>query len=269
MSDKSGTLTDGQKRQFVTEGYLIMKGLYSPNELEEIERTFEEISHRFIPGHFEPVLNASSADPLSRYPRVMQPHRFDETALRYMLHEPVLDVLTDLFEEEPLAAQSMFYYKPPGSRGQALHQDNFYLKVEPGNCIAAWLAVDSADMENGGMLVVPKTQEHEIVCPELADESESFTKHLVKVPEGTKAIPAVMEKGDVLFFNGNLIHGSFRNKTKDRFRRAFICHYAGQSAMRIASHYRPLLRADGSVAETDINHEGGPCGVEFEALYPH
>jgi phytanoyl-CoA hydroxylase len=39
----------------------------------------------------------------------MHPHRFNETAKRYMLHKPVLDVLTDLYEEEPLAAQSMFY----------------------------------------------------------------------------------------------------------------------------------------------------------------
>jgi ectoine hydroxylase-related dioxygenase (phytanoyl-CoA dioxygenase family) len=199
----------------------------------------------------------------------MQPHRFNETAKKYMLHEPVLQVLNDLFEEKPLAAQTMFYYKPPGSRGQALHQDNFYLKVEPGNCIAAWMAVDEADEENGGLLVVPKTSDHEIVCPETADENESFTKHLVKVPEGKKVIPAVMKKGDVLFFNGNLIHGSYRNKSKDRFRRAFICHYAGESTTRIANFYRPLFRADGSKVEPELNPDGGPCGIEYDSAYPH
>ncbi|WP_159882100.1 phytanoyl-CoA dioxygenase family protein [Paenibacillus puerhi] len=263
------TLTEEQKRQFETEGYLIVKGLFSPEQLEEIASTFEEISHQTVPGFFEPDLDPQTADPLKRYPRVMHPHRFNETAKNYLLHPPVLAALTDLFEESPLAAQSMFYYKPPGSRGQALHQDNFYLKVEPGNCIAAWMAVDPADEENGGLLVVPKTNDHELVCPELADEQESFTKHLVKVPQGNKAIPAVMDKGDVLFFNGNLIHGSYRNKTKDRFRRAFICHYTGESVTHIATHYRPLLRADGSYAEAEVNPDGGPCGVEFEALYPH
>jgi len=199
----------------------------------------------------------------------MHPHRFNDVSKKYMLHPPVMDILTDLYEEEALAAQSMFYYKPPGSRGQALHQDNFYLKVEPGNCIAAWTAVDAADEENGGLLIVPKTNEYEIVCPELSDAKESFTTHFVKPPKEQKPIPAIMDKGDVLFFNGNLIHGSYRNKSKDRFRRAFISHYANESATHISEHYRPLYHADGTVADLLASEDGGPCGVEHEALYQH
>ncbi|MNI38914.1 Phytanoyl-CoA dioxygenase (PhyH) [compost metagenome] len=269
MSYQPHTLTLEQKKHFETEGYLIVKGLFSPEHLDEIEETFEAISHESIPGYFEPNLDKDSSDPLKRYPRVMHPHRFNETAKKYMLHQPVLEILEDLYEEEALAAQSMFYYKPPGSRGQALHQDNFYLRVEPGNCIAAWTAVDAADEENGSLLVVPKTSQYEIVCPEEADESESFTNHFVKPPKDQKAIPAVMDKGDVLFFNGNLIHGSYRNKSKDRFRRAFICHYANGSATSINANYRPLYHADGTEALLEENPDGGPCGVEFNADYPH
>lgn len=262
-------LTESQKKQFDAEGYIVVKGLFNREQLDEIESTFEEISNQPVPGHFEPDLSSDNVDPLKRYPRVMHPHRFNETAKKYMLHQPVLKVLEDLYEEPPLAAQSMFYYKPPGARGQALHQDNFYLKVEPGNCIAAWTAVDAADEENGGLLVVPKTQAYEIVCPEAADSKESFTTHFVKPPKDQKAMPVVLEPGDVLFFNGNLIHGSYRNKTKDRFRRAFICHYANESATHISHYYRPLYRADGSEVDLIENPDGGPCGVEFAALYPH
>ncbi|WP_027091689.1 phytanoyl-CoA dioxygenase family protein [Cohnella thermotolerans] len=262
-------LTEEQKRKFDTEGYLVVRGLFAEEELAEIDRTFADIANRIVPGHFEPDLSEGAADPLRRYPRVMHPHRFDETSKKYMLHPPVMDVLADLYGEEALAAQSMFYYKPPGARGQALHQDNFYLKVEPGNCIAAWTAIDAADEENGGLLVVPKTNDYAIVCPELADAKESFTTHYVKPPKEQKAVPVVMERGDVLFFNGNLIHGSYRNKTKDRFRRAFICHYANESAARISHFYRPLFRADGTAVDLEANEDGGPCGMEFEALYPH
>ncbi|MFS0728142.1 phytanoyl-CoA dioxygenase family protein [Paenibacillus sp. 1P07SE] len=269
MTYTLGRITEMQKLQFETEGYLIVKGLFEPEQVEEIRSTFDTISEQPVPGYYEPDLDPQASDPLRRYPRVMHPHRFNETAKRYMLHTPVLDVLTDLYEEPPLAAQSMFYYKPPGSRGQALHQDNFYLKVEPGNCIAAWTAVDGADEDNGGLLVVPKTQSYEIVCPEYADAKESFTTHFVKPPKDQKAVPVALEPGDVLFFNGNLIHGSYRNRTKDRFRRAFICHYANASATQISQHYQPLYRPDGSEVRLNDNPDGGPCGVEFEALYPH
>jgi phytanoyl-CoA hydroxylase len=262
-------LTEEQKNQFEMEGYLIVRGLFQPDELTEIEDTFQEISHTTVPGLFEPIIDQVTEDPLKRYPRVMHPHRFNATAMKYMLHKPVMDVLTDLYGEEAYAAQSMFYYKPPGSRGQALHQDNFYLKVEPGNCIAAWTAVDAADEENGGLLVVPKTNAYDLVCPDKADDKESFTTHYVKPPKDQKAIPAILDKGDVLFFNGNLIHGSYRNKTTNRFRRAFICHYANASATHISDHYRPLFRADGTAVDLEVNPDGGPCGVEFEAAYPH
>lgn len=263
------TLTEEQKQHFDREGYLIVKGLFRENEIREIEETFEEIGKAPVPGYFEPDLSGDSADPLKRFPRVMHPHRFNETAKKYMLHAPVLAVLEDLYGEPALAAQSMYYYKPPGARGQALHQDNFYLKVEPGNCIAAWTSIDAADEENGSLMVVPKTQDYDIVCPEDADAKESFTMHYVKPPKDRKVMPVVMDPGDVLFFNGNLIHGSYRNKTKDRFRRSFICHYANESATQIGHHYRPLYRADGTAVDLEENPDGGPCGIEFEAAYPH
>ncbi|MBD2844211.1 phytanoyl-CoA dioxygenase family protein [Paenibacillus sp. IB182496] len=269
MAESLHVLTEAQKTQFEQEGYLIVKRLFEQTDVERLRATFEEIGQRVVPHHFEPDLSAKNQDPLRRYPRVMHPHRFDATAKQYMLHPAVLEVLRDLYEEEPLAAQSMYYYKPPGARGQALHQDNFYLKVAPGNCIAAWTAIDAADEDNGTLLVVPKTQDYDIVCPELSDASESFTTHFVKPPKDRAAVPVRLESGDVLFFNGNLIHGSYRNRTKDRFRRSFICHYANSSADRISEHYHPLYHADGSEAVRASNSDGGPCGIEHEPLYPH
>ena len=269
MRYQVNTITNEQKERFENEGYLIIKGLFSMDEVDEMKETFMELSKAPIPGCFAPIIDQAVEDPLKRYPRMMHPHRVNDVAMKYMLDPKVMAVLTDLYEEEPLAAQSMFYFKPPRSRGQALHQDNFYLKVEPGTCIAAWTAIDKADYENGGLLVVPKTNNNELYCPELADERESFTNHFVKVPKGKKAIPAIMDPGDVLFFNGNLIHGSYRNKTKDRFRRAFICHYASESTTKIGNYYTPLYRGDGTKIDIEDNPDSGPCGSEFPDIYPH
>ena len=267
MSKVIKTLSTEQIKQFETEGYLIVKEVFHPGEVDEIRLTFDEIGQTTIPGHFEPDLSADRSDPLKRFPRVMHPHRFNPVAMKYMLHPGVMAILEDLYGEEAYAAQSMFYYKPPGSRGQALHQDNFYLKVEPGNCIAAWTAIDRCDEENGCMLLVPKTNTYEIVCPDVSDSKESFTTHYVKPPKDEKPVPAVMDPGDVLFFNGNLIHGSYRNKSKDRFRRAFICHYANSSADKISRWYNPLYRADGTTLELEGNPDGGPCGIETPAYH--
>ncbi len=273
VATKLKAITPEQREQFEQAGYLIVKEVFTKEEMKELDENFMEMSNDVIPGCFEPDLDQSlidgEEDPLKRYPRMMHPHRVNDVAMRYMLHPKVMKILNDLFGEAALAAQSMFYFKPPRARGQALHQDNFYLKVEPGTCIAAWTAVERADQENGTLLVVPKTNNDDIYCPEKADAKESFTTHYVKVPKGLKAEPAILDAGDVLFFNGNLIHGSYRNKTKDRFRKSFICHYAGESTTKIGSFYSPLFRENGSKVEPDTNQDSGPCGEVFDAEYPH
>lgn len=171
------------KEQFDTEGFLHVQGLFSPAEVEEIKETYQQIHALGVPGFYEPVSEeAAGSDPLDRYPRVMHSHRYNPTARRAMLHPGVRDILQVLFGTNPLAAQCMYYFKPPGARGQAMHQDNFYLMVSPGTCVAAWTAIDDVDAENGGMFVVPRTNGMDIVCPHTANEKESFTSHLVHVP---------------------------------------------------------------------------------------
>jgi phytanoyl-CoA hydroxylase len=78
-------------------------------------------------------------------------------------------------------------------------------------------------------------------CPEEADSEISFTRDYVPVPEGLEALPVVMQPGDVLYFNGQLVNVSQPNTSKDRFRRSFICHYVGRSSERISKRYRPIL----------------------------
>lgn len=274
METRSGNrlLSEEQIQQYHQEGYLVVRRMLSGDEIEELLRTFMQI-HRQGPvqGYFHPVSEAEAGgDILKQYPRVMHPHRFNETAKKYMLHPAVMAALGDLFGEEALAAQSMFYFKPPGARGQALHQDNFYLKVEPGTCIAAWIAVDPADRQNGGMVVVPKSNFEDIQCPHPADPSQSFTRDEVDVPEGLHAVPVDLQPGDVLFFNGSVIHGSYPNRSRDRFRRAFIGHYVGRSIRRIAHFYNPLYTTDGQAVTVEVNPWGGPCGGEETAVRePH
>jgi hypothetical protein len=249
--------------EFQEKGYYIARGLFSPAEVEEIRELFTRMHATGVPGQYEP--KPDSADPLDRYPRVMQPHRFDETSRRYMLHPGVQAHLTEFFRDEPAAAQSMYYFKPPGGRGQAMHQDQFYLLVQPNTCIAAWTAIDDCDVENGAMYVVPNTQNHETVCPDLADETVSFSQQYVPVPKGNKPVLAQMKAGDTLFFNGNVIHGSGPNRSKDRFRRSFICHYVAASTTNISKFYLPLVRLDGTDVEIPSTTLGGPCGTEFSS----
>lgn len=265
-------LTAEQKDQFERDGYIILRGLVSREEAMALRDHFMVLHSEGAKPGFEPLsMEQAGGDVLRAYPRFMQPHRVDADSRRWLLDGRFQAVLHDLMDEEPIAAQSMFYYKPAGARGQALHQDNFYLEVSPGSCFASWVALDDIDESNGGLFVVPGSHRTPVQCPHVSDLTKSFTTEEVDVPEGMQPVPARMELGDVLFFNGSLIHGSYPNETEDRFRRSFICHYMGESSKQISHWYFPLLRFDGTAIEKDEVYEtspgGGFCGTEeWEAL---
>ncbi|SPF04931.1 phytanoyl-CoA dioxygenase family protein [Streptomyces sp. MA5143a] len=259
------------KVDFEENGYLVVRGLFSPTEIDRLCERFTALrAGGPIPGHFQPRPPTADgpADPLHTHPRVMHPHRIDDLSLRVLLDARLREVLEGLLGEEVLAAQSMFYFKPPGARGQALHQDNFYLRVEPGTCVAAWIACDVIDRENGGLEVVPGTHRMDLFCPEEADEELSFVREYVPPPPGLTPVPVDMAPGDVLFFNGSLVHGSQPNRTTDRFRRSFIGHYVGRSTERIGRYYETLTMSGEPVALAE-SEGAGPCGTEFEPAGAH
>jgi phytanoyl-CoA hydroxylase len=257
-------LTDAHKAAFRDQGYVRVEGLFSADEVAAYRDHFMTLrKHGAYPGDLAGV-DAKSNDPLRRYPRMIHMHRWDEVSLRWALDPRLAACLTGLLGRAPYAVQTMLYFKPPGARGQALHQDNFYLRAQPGTCMAAWLALDPCDEANGCMQVVPGSHTWPLLCATKADTSVSFTDVTVPVPEGYAPEPVAMEAGDVLFFNGAVVHGSYPNTTPDRFRRALIGHYIEAAAEQVAEFYHPALRMDGTTLTLERSGDGGACGVWVE-----
>jgi len=258
-------MSESSKTAYDREGYVVACGTFSADEVGQLREHYMTLRRRGSYRDDVVGVETTSRDPLKRYPRMAQMHRWDDLSLRWLLDTRLRDRLTELLGDEPYAVQTMLYFKPPGSRGQAVHQDNFYLKAEPGTCAAAWMALDRADTENGCLLVVPGSHRWPILCTEKADTSTSFTDVTVPVPEQWSTVPIVLEPGDVLFFHGSLVHGSAPNVTPDRFRRALIGHYITGDARQVAEYYHPALRMDGTELPLDVAEGGGACGEWVEA----
>ena len=257
-------ITQTHIQQYQHDGYTVVRQLFSK---DEIQRYIDHYMALRAQGSHPGDMSAStpqSDDPLVKFPRMIHMHRWDETSLAWMLDERFKTVMTALLGGEPIAIQTMLYFKPPGARGQALHQDQYYLRAKPGTCMAAWLALDRCDEANGCMSIVPGSDKWDIICPMPADHTKSFTDVTVPLPAGAEAQPIIMEPGDVLFFNGTVVHGSSPNITTDRFRRTLIGHYVQGDARQFTEFCLPAFRFDGSeVTAEDIaaSPDGGACGT--------
>jgi ectoine hydroxylase-related dioxygenase (phytanoyl-CoA dioxygenase family) len=148
ISKAISLITDEQIQHFQEYGYCVVGGLFSSDEIQEIEDFFEEFK---LEGGkvYDGNSSYEEVDASKMQLRAMHPHRYSKRAVDWFLNPNVAAVLEELLGRPALGAQTMYYFKPPGGKGQGMHQDNFYLLAKPATCIAAWTAIDTADRDNG------------------------------------------------------------------------------------------------------------------------
>lgn len=258
------------KREFDELGYCIIDDIYSAEELAAMEAFFEAYRKREDTvfespgGQWRAPVRLDDVDITKQQVRVLHPHRLAQVVMDWYLHPNLAETLQTLFGKPALGAQTMFYYKPPGAKGQGMHQDNFYLLAKPATCIGAWTPIDDADEENGCLWMAPGSHRMGIQCPEGTTVERWLNygdSHISKFPRETKPIPVPVKRGQTLFFGGEVIHGSGPNRSKERWRRTFIGHYVDESTDTIAKFYHPVLNMKGEVVSTIAEYNGGgPCG---------
>lgn len=269
MIQRNNGLGSAQEH-YTRDGYCVVDGIFSRRELQEMEEFFEAYRRREDTvfenpdGQWRKPVRLEEVDKTKQQVRVLHPHRIDPRVMDWFLHPHIAATLEGLLGRPALGAQTMFYYKPPGAKGQGMHQDNFYLLASPAACIGAWTPLDDADEENGCLWVVPGSHRDTILCPESGTAERWLNygdSHITRFPRETKPVPVQVRRGQTLFFHGHLIHGSGPNRSATRWRRTFIGHYVDEATETLCKFYHPVFNMRGETVSTVAEHAGGgPCG---------
>jgi ectoine hydroxylase-related dioxygenase (phytanoyl-CoA dioxygenase family) len=247
---------------FRRQGFLVVRGLVSPEEVAELKQHTEDLMQGRLPeqsgrnlnlGDHEtgvatqtlaaPPEHLSPTEKAEYFLRIHMLHRQLELHERFLLHPGVLDVLQALIGPDLLALQTMLFVKGPGKPGQGWHQDSYYIPTHPDSLCGAWIAIDDCDEQNGAMWFASGSQHEPVYPPEKDDYG--FGDHQLSGVQGVSGVsnpndeendltriadryPQLLvsaKGGDVVFFGGHVLHRSKRNWTTDRFRRSFVGHY--------------------------------------------
>jgi phytanoyl-CoA hydroxylase len=225
-----------QVKFFVDNGYLAMPGLIKPEELEELKADTLKVARGGYPcTNLMPVdAGLTDAQVLERILCIHQPHYLSPVMLKYVKHPQMCGVLSQItaahlpfWDGSVKCMQSMLFVKPPGFQGQAWHQDEIYIPTRDRSLIGAWIAIDDATIENGCLYVMPGTHKRGYLYPQRPhnwDEEWDFAPESYGFDESQK-IPVEVKAGTVVFFNGYLLHTSYKNKSKNVYRRVLVNHY--------------------------------------------
>lgn len=240
---------------FFEQGFVLVPQVFAPAELSALA---EHVFHLRQPpaaarakygvDGYE-LLGKGALDELTprelvRIERLLRLHMFDPPTRQLMLDARIIDLVRRLWPGDPLGVSALYYPKPPGARGFALHSDTGYLSTEPPELAGAFIAVDDADAENGALSVVRGSHRlTDVERREIPTDEFIFPVEFIP-PAGSECVLAPMKAGDVLLFHGNSLHGSLPNRT-DRWRRAFICHYISAAVHSVSEELNPAYRITG------------------------
>ena len=246
-----------QVNSFVDDGFLVMDGLVNRDDLEVIKTDMVKLARGGYPCESLKPVDAGLSDDevLKRILCIHQPHYISPIMRKYAMHPKICGALSQIagahlphWDGSVKCMQTMLFVKPPQFQGQAWHQDEIYIPTRDRSLIGAWIALDDATLDNGCLWVVPGSHRMGYLFPQkdhnrpdefdFAGESYGFDE--------TKQVPVVVKAGAVVFFNGYLLHRSFRNRTNTDYRRVLVSHY-----MNSWSHLPWDIREGERVATAD------------------
>ena len=135
------------------------------------------------------------------------------------------DIVAELLGPNIDVFQTQFILKNPGAWGQPWHQDSYYFRFDQQPQVGLWLAITEATLENGCLSVLPGSHKLPVQTHEADDRpgaNQGYT--VVRGVDDSKAVPVLMEPGDLLVFHSYLLHRSVDNRGSGR-RAAMVYHY--------------------------------------------
>lgn len=223
-SEKIG-LTPAQKTFYQENGYLVLEGVFSQEECQRFVTHMEDLhaGRKQLEGFFQQDKYGA---------RTFNQHLYDPHVLDLLIHPRLHKPLMDCFGGEPEGIQTMHFYE--GSE-HPLHQDQYYLP----DCMSAWMAMVRVNENNGPLIVQPGSNRGKLITKSdvpmtlLPGETYELQQHNRYFPavkqvfreNGADIVQVMANAGDVILFDGKLIHGGAEILKPGTRRHALACHY--------------------------------------------
>ncbi|MCC6581212.1 MAG: phytanoyl-CoA dioxygenase family protein [Phycisphaeraceae bacterium] len=218
VSLEGKTLTADQLWFFNENGYIVLKGLLTPREVDALKqlrdrasKRAEEVggSFRDGPAHYD--VEKLAGDPTGKTLRLRKIQEVfkSEPVFRDMLsQDKLLDAVEDLIGPNIYYHSSKLMCKPArGGRRKPWHQDYAYWATMNTRQVTVWIAIDQATKENGCMQVIPGSHRRGLIEHHQLEDFQIDEAGIEK----ENIVFAEMEPGDVLIFSVLTLHASDTN----------------------------------------------------------
>lgn len=232
-------LTETQSEFYAREGYLLVEGVLTSEEVDRYKARAREFALGGVPKGAEKMIVkdvrvakglVTPDDPEKGLWKLLQPDWYDSVFEPYPSTPALLDVVEGLIGEDIKAFLTMMIYKPPGLEADhPFHQDAFYFGFGPHDLIVgSWIALDPTDEDNGTMTVIPRSHTLPLLDHDVPQgEAVNFGIFGAEGYSGPHPdeVPLRLQPGDAAFFHSRTLHRTGPNRSQ-RHRRVLTVHFA-------------------------------------------
>lgn len=232
-------LSDEDKQAYWDQGYIVVKGILTAEQVDRYKKRATEIAHGDIPEGGEKMLvrdvrvakgEFTPDDPEKGLWKLLQPDRYDKEFKDYPTNKRLLDVVEQIIGFDIKCFLTMMIYKPPGLGHvhHPWHQDKVYFNFGPADKImGTWIALDATTADNGTMVFIPGSHKQSIEHEYDANPRQNFGILYAKGYDigHPDEVVVELEPGDGVFFHSQLLHRTGPNVTEGH-RRALTMHCA-------------------------------------------
>ncbi|WP_170110594.1 phytanoyl-CoA dioxygenase family protein [Flavilitoribacter nigricans] len=211
-------------KRFVRDGYMILKNFFS---IENVDRLNEEIDQ---------LLQDRSIDFNYTGRKVMESFRVSPMADAFFRNRQLNKLLSFTMGAPVIPFQTINFIR--GSEQRA-HSDSIHMTTEPqGYLIAAWIALEDIGPDQGPLEFYPgshrlpfvSTQQYASGNTNWTIGSESNKRYEDKIAQivaenDLQPKTFLAQKGDILIWHANLIHGGQAITREGATRKSMVAHY--------------------------------------------
>lgn len=208
-----------QIEQFKRNGFLVVRGMYSPEEIREIGRWTEEVAgYPEVPGKYMMYFEESQSDGARIICRIENFVPYHQGFSKLITSTRMQRAVSELFGEEAILFKDKINFKLPGGDGFKEHQDvqagwDDYAHLH----ITAMVAIDETNAANGSLELIPAMHRQGLLGQQWSPLNESDTAN-------GRYEAVHCQPGDAVFFDSFAPHRSAPNLT-DKPRRVLYITY--------------------------------------------
>lgn len=220
-----------QIRHFVEQGFLVLKNFFPPEKTDALNAEVDRL------------LAAGQADFNYTGRKIFNLHETSRLAdEQFFRQSELLRLLSFLLGKKVIPFQSLNFTL--GSEQRA-HSDSIHMTTEPPGYLAAtWIALEDCTPDNGPLFYYPDSHRLPYVMADDYDAgntaltigSDSNRRYEDKIAaliaeKGLQKELFLAQRGDVLVWHANLLHGGSPIGRPGATRRSMVCHYFAEDVI--------------------------------------